>query len=185
MPPDDADHVPAGQPPVGPVGATDSAGLDDLLTQLLDRIGEVVATQDRLRGLLDAVISVTSELSLSAVLDRIVQAACRLAGARYGALGVLDGPGKQLAEFLTHGLTPEQYVAIGDLPHGRGILGLLIDDPRPIRLDRIADHPQSYGFPAHHPPMATFLGVPVRIRDRVFGNLYLTEKQGSGGFTQA
>ena len=70
-------------------------------------------------------------------------------------------------------------------PSGRGILGLLIDDPRPIRLDRIADHPQSYGFPAHHPPMATFLGVPVRIRDRVFGNLYLTEKQGSGGFTQA
>ena len=185
MPPDDADHVPPDQPPVGPLGATDSAGLDDLLTQLLDRIGEVVATQDRLRGLLDAVMSVTSELSLSAVLDRIVQAACRLAGARYGALGVLDGPGKQLAEFLTHGLTPEQYVAIGDLPHGRGILGLLIDDPRPIRLDRIADHPQSYGFPAHHPPMATFLGVPVRIRDRVFGNLYLTEKQGSGGFTQA
>ncbi len=185
MPPDDADHVPPGQPPVGPLGPTDSAGLDDLLTQLLDRIGEVVATQDRLRGLLDAVMSVTSELSLSAVLDRIVQAACRLAGARYGALGVLDEPGKQLAEFLTHGLTPEQYVAIGDLPHGRGILGLLIDDPRPIRLDRIADHPQSYGFPAHHPPMATFLGVPVRIRDRVFGNLYLTEKQGSGGFTQA
>ncbi|HMG31224.1 MAG TPA: GAF domain-containing protein, partial [Jiangellaceae bacterium] len=185
MPPDDADHVPPDQPPVGPLGATDSAGLDDLLTQLLDRIGEVVATQDRLRGLLDAVMSVTSELSLSAVLDRIVQAACRLAGARYGALGVLDGPGKQLAEFLTHGLTPEQYVAIGDLPHGRGILGLLIDNPRPIRLDRIADHPQSYGFPAHHPPMATFLGVPVRIRDRVFGNLYLTEKQGSGGFTQA
>ena len=185
MPPDDADHVPPDQPPVGPLGATDSAGLDDLLTQLLDRIGEVVATQDRLRGLLDAVMSVTSELSLSAVLDRIVQAACRLAGARYGALGVLDGPGKQLAEFLTHGLTPEQYVAIGDLPHGRGILGLLIDGPRPIRLDRIADHPQSYGFPAHHPPMATFLGVPVRIRDRVFGNLYLTEKQGSGGFTQA
>jgi signal transduction histidine kinase len=152
---------------------------------LLDRIGEVVATQDRLRGLLDAVISVASELSLPAVLDRIVRAACELAGARYGALGVLDGQGAQLAEFRTHGLTPEQYVAIGDLPRGHGILGLLIDDPRPLRLERISDHPKSYGFPAHHPPMATFLGVPVRTRDRVFGNLYLTEKQGGGGFSQA
>jgi len=185
MPPDESDHVPPGQPPVVPLGAMDHAGLDELLKELLDRIGEVVATQDRLRGLLDAVVLVASELSLSAVLDRIVRAACQLAGARYGALGVLDASATQLAEFLTHGVTAEQRAAIGDLPHGRGILGLLIEDARPIRLERIADHPQSYGFPAHHPPMDTFLGVPVRIRDRVFGNLYLTEKQGGTGFTQA
>ncbi|MGH8825951.1 MAG: sensor histidine kinase, partial [Jiangellaceae bacterium] len=182
---DDPDGTPPIPPPVVSGGGTDRAELDDLLKQLLDRIGEVVATQDRLRGLLDAVISVASELSLSAVLDRIVQAACQLAGARYGALGVLDGPGKQLAEFLTYGLTAEQHKAIGDLPHGRGILGLLIDEPRPLRLERISDHPQAYGFPAHHPAMATFLGVPVRTRDRIFGNLYLTEKRGGGGFTQA
>jgi signal transduction histidine kinase len=185
MPTDDHEPVSADPQPVVPVGGAERAELDDLLKQLLDRIGEVVATQDRLRGLLDAVISVASELSLPAVLDRIVRAACELAGARYGALGVLDGQGAQLAEFRTHGLTPEQYVAIGDLPRGHGILGLLIDDPRPLRLERISDHPKSYGFPAHHPPMATFLGVPVRTRDRVFGNLYLTEKQGGGGFSQA
>ncbi|HET6686012.1 MAG TPA: GAF domain-containing protein [Jiangellaceae bacterium] len=181
------DHEPASHDtqPVVPVGGAERAELDDLLKQLLDRIGEVVATQDRLRGLLDAVISVASELSLSAVLDRIVRAACELAGARYGALGVLDGQGTHLAEFRTYGLTPEQHEAIGDLPRGEGILGLLIDDPRPLRLERISDHPKSYGFPAHHPRMATFLGVPVRTRDRAFGNLYLTEKQSGGGFTQA
>ena len=185
MPTDDHEPVPPDPQPVVPVGGAERAELDDLLKQLLDRIGEVVATQDRLRGLLDAVISVASELSLSAVLDRIVRAACDLAGARYGALGVLDVPGTQLAEFRTYGITPEQHQAIGDLPRGHGILGLLIDDPRPLRLERIRDHPKSYGFPAHHPPMATFLGVPVRTRDRVFGNLYLTEKRGGGGFSQA
>lgn len=185
MPTDDHQPVSPDPQPVVPVGGTERAELDDLLKQLLDRIGEVVATQDRLRGLLDAVISVASELSLSAVLDRIVRAACELAGARYGALGVLDAQGMQLAEFRTYGLTPEQHEAIGDLPRGHGILGLLIDDPRPLRLERISDHPKSYGFPAHHPPMATFLGVPVRTRDRAFGNLYLTEKQGGGRFTQA
>ncbi|HEX6579131.1 MAG TPA: GAF domain-containing protein [Jiangellaceae bacterium] len=185
MPTEDPDAIAQGAQPGVPLGAPERAELDDLLQQLPDRIGEVVATQDRLRGLLDAVISIASELSLSAVLDRIVRAACELADARYGALGVLDVHGTQLAEFRTYGLTPEQHEAIGDLPQGRGILGLLIDDPRPLRIERISDHPKSYGFPAYHPPMATFLGVPVRTRDRVFGNLYLSEKRGGGAFTQS
>lgn len=185
MPTEDPDAIAQGAQPGVPLGGAERAELDDLLQQWPDRIGEVVATQDRLRGLLDAVISIASELSLSAVLDRIVRAACELADARYGALGVLDVHGVQLAEFRTYGLAPEQHEAIGDLPQGRGILGLLIDDPRPLRLERISDHPKSYGFPAHHPPMATFLGVPVRTRDRVFGNLYLSEKHGGGAFTQA
>ncbi|HJU97021.1 MAG TPA: GAF domain-containing sensor histidine kinase [Jiangellaceae bacterium] len=184
MPTEDPDAIAQGAQPGVPLGGTERAESDDLLQQLPDRIGEV-ATQDRMRGLLDAVISIASELSLSAVLDRITRAACELADARYGALGVLDVHGTQLAEFRTYGMTPEQHAAIGELPQGRGILGLLIGDPRPLRLERIGDHPKSYGFPAHHPPMATFLGVPVRTRDRVFGNLYLSEKHGGGAFTQA
>ena len=184
MPTEDPDAIAQGAQPGVPLGGTERAESDDLLQQLPDRIGEV-ATQDRMRGLLDAVISIASELSLSAVLDRITRAACELADARYGALGVLDVHGTQLAEFRTYGMTPEQHAAIGELPQGRGILGLLIGDPRPLRLERISDHPKSYGFPAHHPPMATFLGVPVRTRDRVFGNLYLSEKHGGDTFTQA
>jgi signal transduction histidine kinase len=137
---------------------------------------------DNARALLDAVIAISSDLDLHSVLDRIVVSACRITGARYGALGVI-GQGGGLVDFVTHGLTPEQHAAIGDLPRGHGILGLLIDDPRPLRLPHLTDHPRSYGFPQNHPPMDRFLGVPVRIRGTVFGNLYLTEKEGGGEFT--
>jgi signal transduction histidine kinase len=134
------------------------------------------------KALLDAVMAISSDLDLHNVLSRIVEAAITLTGARYGALGVV-GPENYLVEFVTIGLSDEQRQQIGDLPHGRGILGLLITDPHPIRLKTLADHPSSYGFPPNHPPMGSFLGVPVRIRGTVFGNLYLTEKSGGGEFT--
>ena len=134
------------------------------------------------KALLDAVMAISSDLDLRNVLTRIVEAATRLTDAHYGALGVV-GPDSYLTEFLTTGVSDEVRARIGDLPHGRGILGLLITDPQPIRLKDLSDHPSSYGFPPHHPPMGTFLGVPVRIRGTVFGNLYLTEKAGGGEFT--
>jgi signal transduction histidine kinase len=134
------------------------------------------------RALLDAVVAIGSDLDLHAVLDRIVRSACTLAGARYGALGVLGGDGL-LSDFITHGISEQQRDRIGDLPRGRGILGLLIDHPDPLRLTDLAEHPRSVGFPEHHPPMRTFLGLPVRVRGTVFGNLYLTEKQGGRLFT--
>jgi signal transduction histidine kinase len=134
-------------------------------------------------ALLDAVAAMNSDLELGSVLQHIVQAACRLTGAQYGALGVI-GADDDLGEFVTHGLTDETRAAIGDLPHGRGILGLLIRDPRAIRLRRLQDHPASFGFPPNHPPMASFLGVPLRVRGTVFGNLYLTEKAGKATFTE-
>jgi signal transduction histidine kinase len=136
------------------------------------------------RALLEAVVAISSDLDLHPVLNRIVESACRITQARYGALGVLDTVGRGLAEFVTYGLTDEQHRAIGELPRGRGILGLLIERPEAVRLEHLAEHPQSFGFPAHHPPMDSFLGVPVRIRGTVFGNLYLTEKQGASSFTE-
>lgn len=134
------------------------------------------------RALLDAVVAIGSDLDLHAVLDRIVRSACTLTGATYGALGVLGSDG-ELSDFITHGISDEDRALIGDLPRGRGILGLLIDTPDPLRLDDLSRHPQSVGFPAHHPPMRSFLGVPVRIRNTVFGNLYLTEKQDARAFS--
>ncbi|MGA9746875.1 MAG: GAF domain-containing protein [Nocardioides sp.] len=134
-------------------------------------------------ALLDAVVAISSDLDLHTVLDRIVVAACRLTGARYGALGIV-GPDRTLVDFVTHGLSLEEHAAIGELPRGHGILGLLIEHPEPLRLTRLQDHERAYGFPAHHPPMASFLGVPVRIRGTVFGNLYLTEKAEGGVFTE-
>ena len=161
--------------------------LDELLQSVLGRVGEVVDARDRLQGLLDAVVSLAGDLSLPSVLERIVRSASELVGARYAALGVLattdQGPERRLREFVTYGLTDEERAAIGDLPRGHGLLGAIIDDPHPVRLTTISDDPRSYGFPPHHPPMRTFLGVPVRIRDTVFGNLYLTEKKG-GEFTE-
>ena len=137
------------------------------------------------RALLQAVVAIiSSDLDLHGVLNRLVESACRLTSARYGALGVLGDSRRALSDFITHGISEEAHRAIGELPHGRGILGLLIDHPEPIRLQRISDHPDSYGFPPNHPPMGTFLGVPVRIRGTVFGNLYLTEKQSAEGFTE-
>ncbi len=160
------------------------ARLDELLSELLTRVGDVLDSQERLRVLLDAVVGIAADLDLDSVLQRIVRVSCQLADARYGALGVIEvGTDRRLRQFITHGLTDEQREAIGDLPRGHGILGVIIDSPEPLRLTRLADHPQSYGFPPNHPPMDTFLGVPVRIRDKVFGNLYLTEKKSGGNFT--
>jgi signal transduction histidine kinase len=157
--------------------------LDDLLHEVLERVGEVVASRERLRALLDAVVAIGADLDLRSTLQRIVAAACRLAGARYGALGVI-GSDRMLVEFITHGVDPQTHAAIGDLPRGHGVLGLLIEEPRPIRLEDITRHPRAYGFPPNHPPMHSFLGVPVRIRDQVFGNLYLSEKRDGGQFNQ-
>src|SRR4051794_35134315 len=157
---------------------------DDLLREVLGRVQGVLDEQARLRLLLDAVVTMAADLTLDGVLTRIVTIASTLVDAKYAALGVLDvGDVRRLRTFVHHGLTPVQVSEIGELPTGHGLLGLLIDDPRPIRLHDIAAHPASYGFPEHHPPMSSFLGVPVRIRDRVFGNLYLTEKAGGVDFT--
>lgn len=131
---------------------------------------------------LDAVVAVTSDLDLPQVLRRIVDAAMELTGARYGALGVLDASGRErLAQFIPLGLSDDEVAAIDHWPHGEGLLGELIDHPAPIRVPEIADDVRSAGFPEGHPPMHTFLGVPVRVRDTVFGNLYLTDKQVPGG----
>jgi signal transduction histidine kinase len=174
---------PAAGPAAEPMPLAD-ARLDELLGAVLTRVTGVLDAQERLRGLLDAVVGINADLSLERALERIVTAACTLADAEFGALGVLGGgPGRRLREFVTHGLSDDQRAAIGDLPAGHGILGLIIDRPEPLRLPVLGEHPTSYGFPPHHPPMETFLGVPIRIRDRVFGNLYLTEKRGGGTFT--
>jgi signal transduction histidine kinase len=166
------------------VPALGEVDFDSLLREVLNRVHGALDQQERLRLLLDAVMTMGADLSLDGVLARIVTVASNLVDARYAALGVLDvGPGRRLRTFVHHGMSPVQVEEIGDLPTGHGLLGVLIDDPRPIRLQDIAAHPASYGFPEHHPPMKSFLGVPVRIRDRVFGNLYLTEKAGPGDFT--
>ena len=138
---------------------------------------------DPLRVLVEAGIALSSELSLDAVLQRLVETAARLTGARYAALGVIDTSGHGLERFVTTGIDAETYAAIGDLPRGRGLLGVLIRDAETLRLHDIADDPRSVGFPLHHPPMRTFLGVPVLLRGTAFGNLYLTEKD-SGDFTE-
>jgi signal transduction histidine kinase len=157
--------------------------LDDLLAELQVRLQAVMANRDRMRGLIEAVVAIGSGLDLESTLRRIVETAVRLVDATYGALGVI-GEGKQLAEFIPVGLSQDEIEAIHHWPEGRGLLGLLIDDPRPLRLADIAAHPASSGFPGGHPPMRGFLGVPVRIRDEVFGNLYLTNKRGGGDFTE-
>src|SRR5919106_4956231 len=149
--------------------------LDDLLAELQGRLEAVRAARDGVHALLDAVVSIGRELELETVLRRIVEAATALVDARYGALGVIGEDG-QLAQFVPVGLTEDEIAAIDEWPHGRGILGLLIKEPQALRLPDIRDHPESFGFPQGHPPMRTFLGVPIRIRDEVFGNLYLTEK---------
>src|SRR5262245_5159520 len=126
-----------------------------------------------------------ADLSLDGVLQRIVTIAGELVDARYIALGVLsEGSERRLRTFVQQGMSDDLVEMIGHVPRGHGVLGLLIDRPEPLRLHDIAAHPAAYGFPDHHPPMRSFLGVPVRIRDRVFGNLYLTEKAGGGDFTQ-
>jgi len=137
---------------------------------------------DRLRALVETGIAINSELSLEGVLERIVEAAARVTGARYAALGVIDPTGSGLERFVTYGITLEAQTVIGDPPHGRGILGVLIKDARPLRLHDLTQDPRSVGFPPGHPPMHTFVGVPIVLRGVSYGNLYLTEKDG-GDFT--
>ena len=139
---------------------------------------------DRLRVLVDAGIALSSELSLDALLQQLVETAAQLTGARYAALGVIDSTGHSLERFLTTGIGPETHAAIGDLPRGRGILGVLIREAEPLRLSNLGDDPRSVGFPSHHPPMQSFLGVPILLRGVAYGNLYLTEKAGGGDFTE-
>lgn len=136
-----------------------------------------VRDPDRLHELLDAVLAVDTDVDLRGVLQGLVEGACRLTGARYGALGVLDPSGTHLQEFVTAGVDEAVVAATGGLPDGRGVLGLLVVDPRPLRLDDLRAHPDATGFPPGHPTMRTFLGVPVRVGGSVFGNLYLTDKQ--------
>jgi GAF domain-containing protein len=155
--------------------------LDALLAQLVGRAQEVLATQGRLRGLLAANQMVIGDLALPAVLRHIVDAARNLVGARYAALGVIGADGR-LAEFVHAGMPDDEVAAIGPLPEGKGLLGALIDDPEPIRLAHITDDARSSGFPDGHPPMDSFLGVPIRVRDEVFGHLYLAES-GRGAFS--
>lgn len=137
-----------------------------------------------LRRLLEAVLLLEADLSLPVLLRHFVQEACSMTGARYGALGVLNRDRSGLAQFITVGLSKEQERVIGHRPTGLGVLGLLIVDPKPLRLRNISDHPDSAGFPAGHPEMHSFLGVPVGAHDEVYGNLYLTEKVGWSEFSQ-
>ncbi|MBV8179748.1 MAG: GAF domain-containing sensor histidine kinase [Mycobacterium sp.] len=157
--------------------------LRELLTEVQERITQIVEGRDRLDGLVEAMLVVTSELNLNAALRTIVHTAIELVDARYGALGV-RGSGHDLVAFVYEGIDAEMRERIGHLPEGRGVLGVLIDHPKPIRLNDIAQHPASVGFPPNHPPMRAFLGVPVRIRDEVFGNLYLTEKANGQPFSE-
>ncbi len=157
--------------------------LRELLSEVQDRVEQIVEGRDRLDGLLDAMLVVTSGLELDETLRTIVHTAIELVDAQYGALGV-RGQDHELVEFIYEGIDENMREKIGHLPEGRGVLGVLIDDPKPIRLDNISHHAASVGFPANHPPMSTFLGTPVRIRDEVFGNLYLTEKAGGQPFSE-
>ncbi|CAL9609035.1 Oxygen sensor histidine kinase response regulator DevS_DosS [Streptomyces sp. enrichment culture] len=166
----------------GPLSRMPQMRLDELLEELQARINAARGTRDRVHSLLEAVVSVGRELDLSQVLRRIVEASALLVDAQYGALGVIGPDGRTLSQFLTVGLSDEEIARIGPLPAGHGILGELIRNPQPLRLGELGTHEASYGFPAHHPPMRTFLGVPIRVRDEVFGNLYLTDKRGGQDF---
>src|SRR3954468_9700366 len=168
--------------PLPGLGALD---LRTLLAEVSERVESVALLADRLQALLQAVVSIGSQLELAGVLRRITETAAELADAQYAALGVLDPGGDiRLSQFITVGIDEDLRSQIGDLPHGRGVLGLLIREPRAIRLTNLAAHPSSYGFPPGHPPMTTFLGVPITVRGEAFGNLYLTEKLGGGEFTE-
>ncbi len=157
-------------------------GSDEKNVRMLDV--ETTGQVNRLRVLVDSGIALSSELSLDALLQRIVETAAELTSARYAALGVIGKSGQALERFLTTGIDAETYAAIGDLPRGRGILGVLIRETQALRLHDIANDPRSVGFPPRHPPMKTFLGVPIVLRGAAYGNLYLTEKQGGADFSE-
>lgn len=157
--------------------------LDELLAELQVRLQAVLTTRDRVNALFEAVIAVGANLDIEVVLRGIVEAAVNLVDARYGAMGVI-AEGGRLAEFIPVGLTEEQIAGIDHWPEGRGLLGALITDPRPLRIPDLGQHPLSSGFPSGHPAMRSFLGVPIRLRNEVYGNLYLTEKRGGGDFDE-
>jgi signal transduction histidine kinase len=158
--------------------------LDDLLDELQGRLQAARGTRDRIHSLLEAVLSVGRELDLEQVLRGVVESATVLVDARYGALGVLTPDGEGLSSFYMVGVDEDRIAQIASFPAGHGILGQLVRHPEPLRLDRLSDHPESFGFPANHPAMESFLGVPIRVRDTVFGNLYLTEKGNGQGFDE-
>ncbi|MEU9671307.1 GAF domain-containing sensor histidine kinase [Streptomyces bobili] len=158
--------------------------LDELLEELQARLDAARGTRDRVHSLLEAVLSVGRELDLEQALHSIVEAAAALVDAEYAALGVIGPDGRRLSAFHTVGVSEEQIARIGPYPEGHGILGELIRHPEPLRLAKLSTHAASYGFPANHPPMNSFLGVPIRVRDQVFGNLYLTEKRGGLQFDE-
>ncbi|MFJ2666386.1 GAF domain-containing sensor histidine kinase [Nocardia fluminea] len=172
------------QPPV--TETLSQLRLRELLSQVQDRIAQIIDVRDNMDRLIEAMLVVTSGLDLDDTLRSIVHTAIELVGAEYGALGVreTDKNSNQLSEFVYEGIDDRTRVLIGDLPRGHGVLGVLIQEPKPIRLSTLSDHPSSVGFPPNHPPMSTFLGVPVKVRDEVFGNLYLTEKAGGQEFTE-
>ncbi|MFI8195427.1 PP2C family protein-serine/threonine phosphatase [Streptomyces sp. NPDC085942] len=151
--------------------------LDAELEQIIQQLRGLAATKDRLQGLLDAVLAISGELELSEVLRRIVTTAIHLCGARYGALGVLDDTGERLKEFITVGLSEEEYEALAgiDFPHGEGVLGLLIQNPEPLLLGDVSAHPASVGYPPGHPSMRSLLGVAISVRGEVYGDLYVSE----------
>ncbi|MGH3745122.1 MAG: GAF domain-containing protein, partial [Mycobacteriales bacterium] len=162
------------------------AGLDlrQLLQEVVERVEGIASLADRLQGLLQAVVAIGSRLDLGEVLHAIAETAADLVGAEYAALGVVDPDSDGgLSQFVTVGIDDATRARIGDMPHGKGVVGLLTNDPRPLRLADLTQHPDAYGFPPHHPPMHTFLGVPVTVRGEPFGNLYLTEKRGGDEFT--
>ncbi|MDN5917447.1 MAG: GAF domain-containing protein [Pseudonocardia sp.] len=176
-----SDHDP-GPPSEALSGLLSGLRLDELLDEVQDRLGQITSARGRMQSLLDAVLTVAAGLDLETTLQRIVRSAVDLVQARYGALGVL-GPDGSIARFVDVGFSHETRVLLGRPPEGKGLLGQLIADPRPLRLPDLAQHPSSVGFPPNHPPMHSFLGVPIRVRDAVYGNLYLTEKIGGREFT--
>ena len=173
--------APGEAPPAAPRSPLAGMRLTEPVDELQERLATVGTSQARVQGLLDAFLSVAGGLDLHGTLRRIVQAAADLADARYGALGVL-GPDGGLSDFITVGLDEHVAARLGHLPEGRGLLGELITRPVPLRVDDLRDHPAAVGFPEGHPPMRSFLGVPVLVRGETFGNLYMTEKR-SGDFT--
>ena len=156
--------------------------MDELLDELISRMTQIRATRDRVQQLLQGVLAVSGGLELDQVLSTIIGTATELVDARYGALGVIDSVGEHLERFVTVGLGQSEIDAIGPYPTGMGLLGELIRHPEPLRIPDIAEHESSFGFPDNHPPMRTFLGVPIRVRGKVYGNLYLTEKRGGALF---
>ena len=160
----------AGDPSASAIARAAALDIDDLLAELRARAAGAQRSSERLAGLLDAVVTVSSHLDLPTVLARIVESACDLVDASYGALGVVDATGRQLSEFITYGV-PDGLSVAGGPPTGHGVLGLLLRHPHPRRIADVSAHPAAAGLPPGHPPMHSFVGAPIRVRDQVFGNL--------------